>query len=70
MAGAVAVVALPRPLTSGRCDRGASATEYGLLISGIAALIAVIVFAFGDNVANLFDDTCDRVASQGAGSSC
>ena len=28
-------------------ERGASAVEYGLLITGIAALIAIIVFAFG-----------------------
>ncbi|HEX3223804.1 MAG TPA: Flp family type IVb pilin, partial [Nocardioides sp.] len=28
-------------------ERGASAVEYGLLIAGIAALIVVVVFAFG-----------------------
>ena len=31
-------------------ERGASAVEYGLLIAGIAALIVVVVFAFGDNL--------------------
>lgn len=42
-------------------DRGASAVEYGLLIAGIAALIVVIVFAFGDNIRDIFNDTCDSV---------
>ncbi len=45
----------------GRDERGASAVEYGLLISGVAALIVVIILAFGDNVKDLFDDTCDTV---------
>ncbi len=44
-----------------RDERGASAVEYGLLIAGIAALIVVIVFAFGDNIKDIFNDTCDAV---------
>jgi pilus assembly protein Flp/PilA len=50
-------------------ERGASAVEYGLLIAGIAALIAVIVFAFGDNIGDvLFEDTCQQlVAGSGKG---
>ncbi len=44
-----------------RDERGASAVEYGLLIAGIAALIVVIVFAFGDNIKDIFNDTCDSV---------
>ncbi|HEY0890495.1 MAG TPA: Flp family type IVb pilin [Nocardioides sp.] len=48
-------------------ERGASAVEYGLLIAGIAALIVVIVFAFGDNIQDIFNDTCDTIAS---GSGC
>ena len=47
-------------------ERGASAVEYGLLIAGIAALIVVVVFAFGDNLTDIFEDTCNSVAS-GAG---
>ncbi|MGZ4445853.1 MAG: Flp family type IVb pilin, partial [Nocardioides sp.] len=31
-------------------ERGASAVEYGLLIAGIAALIVVVVFAFGGKI--------------------
>ncbi|GAA2001212.1 Flp family type IVb pilin [Nocardioides kribbensis] len=42
-------------------ERGASAVEYGLLIAGIAALIVVVVFAFGDNIQDIFTSTCDSV---------
>ena len=42
-------------------ERGASAVEYGLLIAGIAALIVLVVYAFGGVVLNgLFQDTCTR----------
>jgi pilus assembly protein Flp/PilA len=43
-------------------ERGASAVEYGLLIAGIAALIVVIVFAFGGVLKGIFTDTCSQVA--------
>ena len=45
-----------------RSERGASAVEYGLLIAGIAALVVVIVFAFGDNIRDIFEDTCKSVS--------
>lgn len=49
-------------------ERGASAVEYGLLITGIAALIAVVVFAFGGVIQNIFSGTCQNLgASAGAG---
>ena len=53
-------------------ERGASAVEYGLLIAGIAAVIALVVYAFGGVVLNgLFQSTCHTVASSaGSGSSC
>jgi len=44
-------------------ERGASAVEYGLLIAGIAALIVVVVFAFGGRITDIFDNTCKAVAS-------
>lgn len=47
-------------------ELGASAVEYGLLISGIAVVIVFAVFAFGGGVQGLFDDTCASVASQTA----
>ena len=49
-------------------ERGASAVEYGLLIAGIAALIVVIVFAFGDSIRDAFQETCETVAGGGSGS--
>jgi pilus assembly protein Flp/PilA len=48
-------------------ERGASAVEYGLLIAGIAALIVVVVFAFGGVLTNIFSNTCSRVAQRGGG---
>lgn len=52
-----------------RDDRGASAVEYGLLIAGIAALIVVIVFAFGDTIQGVFEDTCGSVTAKTANTS-
>jgi pilus assembly protein Flp/PilA len=49
-------------------ERGASAVEYGLLIAGIAALIVVVVFAFGGVLTNIFSNTCSSVAQSGGGS--
>lgn len=44
-------------------ERGSSAVEYGLLITGIAALIAVVVFVMGGMVRDtLFDPGCDKLA--------
>jgi pilus assembly protein Flp/PilA len=53
-------------------DRGASAVEYGLLIAGIAGIIVLTVFAFGDVVKEaLFDDTCSVInAEVAASASC
>ena len=55
-----------------RSEEGASAVEYGLLIAGIAAVIALVVYAFGGVVLNgLFQSTCHTVASSaGSGTSC
>ncbi|MGI8524303.1 MAG: Flp family type IVb pilin [Nocardioides sp.] len=48
-----------------RDQRGASAVEYGLLITGIAAVIALVVFAFGGVVRDsLFGSTCTAVVAQ------
>jgi pilus assembly protein Flp/PilA len=50
-------------------ERGASAVEYGLLIAGIAALIVVVVFAFGGVLTNIFSSTCNSVG-QSSGQNC
>lgn len=36
-------------------ENGATAVEYGLLAAGIAALIAIFVFALGDDLVALFE---------------
>lgn len=49
-------------------ERGASAVEYGLLITGIAAVMALTVYAFGGMVTGLFTHTCSSVASHAGNS--
>jgi pilus assembly protein Flp/PilA len=44
-----------------RDENGASAVEYGLLVAGIAALIVLVVFAFGGLVKNVFQGTCSTI---------
>jgi pilus assembly protein Flp/PilA len=49
-------------------ERGASAVEYGLLIAGIAALIVIVVFAFGGVIHDIFQKTCNSVGASSGGS--
>lgn len=51
-------------LFSRRDERGASATEYGLLAAAIAALVVAILFALGGATVELYDSTCETVASE------
>jgi pilus assembly protein Flp/PilA len=52
-------------------QRGASAVEYALLISGIAGLICLIVYAFGGVVSNtLFKGTCNTIAAHAGQGNC
>lgn len=37
-------------------DSGAAMAEYGLLVAGVAVAVAALVYAFGDDVAELFSD--------------
>lgn len=53
-----------RNLTAKRDEDGASAVEYGLLVAGIAALIVLLVFAFGGLISSVFKDTCDTIGSK------
>ncbi|MAY98177.1 MAG: Flp family type IVb pilin [Nocardioides sp.] len=55
------------PSRRDRSQLGASATEYGLLISGVAALLVIVVVAFGGTVVALFDNTCRSVTSRTGG---
>jgi pilus assembly protein Flp/PilA len=52
-------------------ERGASAVEYGLMIAGIAAIIVVTVFAFGDTIKDvLFEETCQQMVDNGGIGDC
>jgi pilus assembly protein Flp/PilA len=51
-------------------ERGASAVEYGLLIAGIAALIIVVIFAFGGVLKGVFHDTCASIEGGGTAGTC
>ena len=53
-----------------RLETGASAVEYGLLIAGIAAIIAVAVFAFGGGSTGMFQDSCKTIFEDNAAGSC
>jgi pilus assembly protein Flp/PilA len=52
-----------RVLEIHRDESGASAVEYGLLVSAIAAVIVIVVFALGGMVSNLFSDTCKKIGN-------
>lgn len=52
-------------------EQGASAVEYGLLVFAIAAVIALIVFAFGLVVGDTYQGACDDlVAKTGSPQDC
>lgn len=53
-----------------RTERGASAVEYGLIVFAIAALIALVVYGFGDSVLAMFTDSCDEFSNARSGSNC
>jgi pilus assembly protein Flp/PilA len=60
-----------RNILARRDEDGASAVEYGLLVAGIAALIVAIVFLFGGVIRDVFQGTCDTIAtSANTGSTC
>ena len=46
-----------------RDSSAATATEYGLMLAGIAVFILVAVFAIGDELDNLFTVVQTRVAN-------
>jgi len=43
-----------------RDESGATAVEYSLIIGGIAAVIIVVVYAFGAKVNNLYNGVTSR----------
>ena len=60
-----------RGTQSGRRDEGASSVEYALLAAAVAALVAIVVFAFGTLVLDLHSDNCATIRDSVApGASC
>ncbi|WP_219923996.1 Flp family type IVb pilin [Nocardioides campestrisoli] len=53
-----------------RTQRGASAVEYALLVSGIAAVAVAAMFLFGDQVLGVFDRSCDGINRVVNGTDC
>lgn len=51
-------------------EDGATATEYGLLVAGIAALIVIVVFALGGQIQTLFGNSCGTIRAKIEGTSC
>jgi pilus assembly protein Flp/PilA len=50
---------------------GASAVEYALLIAGIAALLVVVIYAFGGMLSGVFSGTCQNLGTHAnAANSC
>ena len=47
-------------------ERGATAIEYGLIAAGIAVGISVVVFAFGDDLTDLFSDMSTSIQERPA----
>lgn len=45
-------------------EPGASAVEYGLLVFAIAAVIALVVFAFGLVVGETYDGACGDLVNK------
>jgi pilus assembly protein Flp/PilA len=45
---------------------GGSSVEYGLLVAGVAGVVAAAVFLFGGAVKDLFNTTCVEVSTAGA----
>ncbi|MFC6153334.1 Flp family type IVb pilin [Nocardioides yefusunii] len=49
-------------------ETGASAVEYGLLVAGIAAVVVIAVFVFGDALTALMSDSCGTITAWVQGS--
>jgi pilus assembly protein Flp/PilA len=46
-----------------KCEKGATAIEYGLIAAGIAVAISVVVFAVGSDLVALFSGIGGKIAS-------
>lgn len=55
------LIAMLQAFTTRRNDEGATAVEYGLMVSLIAAVIAVAVALIGTNLTSLFNTVATKV---------
>jgi pilus assembly protein Flp/PilA len=49
-----------------KCEKGATAIEYGLIAAGIAVGISAVVFTFGDTLTAMFQSASDDIAGAGS----
>jgi pilus assembly protein Flp/PilA len=47
-----------------RDESGASAVEYGLIVTAIAGLVVIAVFALGSITQSMFSTTCTNIHAQ------
>ena len=48
-------------------ERGASATEYALLATALAAVVVAVVILVGQQIARMYDRPCERGTRPAAG---
>jgi len=48
-----------------RCEKGATAIEYGLIAAGIAVAISAVVFTMGDSLVNMFTNASTQLNTAG-----
>jgi pilus assembly protein Flp/PilA len=48
---------------------GASAVEYALLIAGVAAVLVLVIYAFGGMLSGVFSSTCQDLGTHASASS-
>ena len=51
-------------------DSGASAVEYGLIVTAIAAVVVAVVVGLGGTVHSLFSDSCSKLNRMDTTKSC
>jgi pilus assembly protein Flp/PilA len=51
-------------------DSGASTVEYGLILAGVAAMVAIIVFTLGPVAAAPWSSACNSINVVAAGGNC
>ncbi len=42
-------------------DRGVTTVEYALILIGVVAVVATIIFTFGDQIKGIFGSTCTNL---------